>query len=122
MLWQILLEHFYGGFSVDLVDDVLLGARHLPLASYGDQAVAESPGSLRLSPEQRVRDPVGDDLVVAILVGWRPHIVKSVPAPPLQSRRNLSLGGFSSRPAKKLWRLWESTLASGARCASDLAG
>src|SRR5215207_6399302 len=70
MLWQILLEHFYGRFTVYLVDDVALGARHLPLAAYRDHAVTDSPTSLCLTREQRVGDPVGDDFVVAILIGW----------------------------------------------------
>src|SRR5215208_2170240 len=76
MLWQILLEHFCGCFTVDLVDDVALGACHLPLAAYRGHAVTYSPTSLCLTREQRVGDPIGDDFVVAILIGWRRPIIE----------------------------------------------
>src|SRR5919112_1899332 len=46
MLWQILLKYLYGGFAVDLVDDVSFRARHYALASYRHQAVAYSPTRL----------------------------------------------------------------------------
>src|ERR687897_1333496 len=83
LLWQILPEYFCGGFTVYLVDDVSLGARHLPLATYWDQAVAHGPTSLCLTREQSVGDTIGDDLVVAVLIGWRPRIevVACSPAP-----------------------------------------
>ena len=32
--------------------------------------MADGPGSVRLAREQRVGDTIGDDFVVAILVGW----------------------------------------------------
>src|SRR5919107_5684948 len=76
MLWQILLEHFCGCFTVDLVDDVALGACHLPLAAYRGHAVTYSPTSLCLTREQRVGDPIGDDFVVAILISWRRPIIE----------------------------------------------
>src|SRR5215218_863756 len=41
---KILLEHFYGGFAIYLVDDVSLGARHLPFATDRDIADADGRG------------------------------------------------------------------------------
>src|SRR5215207_9492133 len=83
ILWQVLLQYFSGGFTAYLVDDVPLRARHFALATYRDQAVADGPGRSRPAREQSVRDPVGDDLVVTILVGWLPQleVVAGSPAP-----------------------------------------
>src|SRR3712207_9292519 len=81
MLWQILLEYFYGGFVVYLVDDVAFRAGHLALSPYRDHGVAYSPTSLRFTREQRVGDPTGDDFVVAILMRWLPHIEVAASSP-----------------------------------------
>src|SRR5919112_5308379 len=72
MLWQILLEHFYGWFTVYLVDDVAFRAGHLALATYRDHGMAYSPTRLHLTREQRVGDPTGDDFAVTILMGRLP--------------------------------------------------
>src|ERR687889_253756 len=68
------LSIFYGGFAVDLVDDVSLAPRHRTRATYRDTGVAHGPTNLCLTREQRVGNPIGDDLAVAILVGWYLHI------------------------------------------------
>src|SRR5919112_1229277 len=69
LFWKILFEYFYSWLTIYLVDDVPLRARHYALPTYWDQAVAVSPGGLRLAREQRVGDPTEDDFVVAVLVG-----------------------------------------------------
>src|SRR5919107_2717304 len=51
-----------------------LAPRHRARAAYRDTGVAHGPASLCLTREQRVGDPIGDDLAVAILVGWHLHI------------------------------------------------
>jgi hypothetical protein len=63
--------------------------------------VADSPGSLRLAREQSVGDPIGDDLVVAILVGRLPQIevIAGSPAPDWQEPLAWEI---PSSPAKKL--------------------
>src|SRR5215208_5935103 len=83
LLWQVLLEYFCGGFTVDLVDDVALGSRHLPLTTYWDTTMADGPTSLCRTREQGVGDPSGNDFVVAILIGRLHHIevIVSSPAP-----------------------------------------
>src|SRR5215211_6494864 len=60
-----------------------MGARHLTLAPYRDQAMAHGPTSLCFAREQRVGDPIGDYFVVTVLIGWLPKngVVAGSPTP-----------------------------------------
>jgi hypothetical protein len=65
---KILLEHFQGRPSIYLVDDVSSGGRHYALATDRHIADAESRDWLGLAREQGVRNSIGSDLVIAVLV------------------------------------------------------
>jgi hypothetical protein len=59
-----------------------LGARHRPFTTDRDIADTDGPASLGLTREQRVRDPIGSDLVIAVLICLAERdVVGGCPAP-----------------------------------------
>ena len=59
-----------------------MGARHRPFTTDRDIADTDGPASLGLTREQRVRDPIGSDLVIAVLICLAERdVVGGCPAP-----------------------------------------
>jgi hypothetical protein len=66
-------EHLHAWFAVDLVDGVFRAARHRMLEPHGDAAVIHGGGEADLPGEQSPGSTVGNNRIIAILLGLLEH-------------------------------------------------